>query len=248
MIDLLIEVRGTNTWVTATRDDQENGDSEEDAAVLQYLDEKGESHELNLWLPQHGSVPVEIQGRIAGAVLIQGNHRTAGKVVAGGAACLAGDTLIRLGDGSSVLRVSQLRKGDRVLGGGTVVCVVSSFVYNAPVCKVSDCVLTPYHPVQRQQDQDWEFPCEVKDAGPTLLTGRMFNLVLDCGHTLTTNEGLRVVTLGHGIQNDPVASHPFFGTERVVRDLERIKGWEQGNVLVWQVLRCGESGMVCGFR
>ena len=42
--------------------------------------------------------------------------------------------------------------------------------------------------------------------------------------------GVEVATLAHGISDDPVASHEFFGTEAVVYTLSRIDtdGWNNG--------------------
>jgi hypothetical protein len=36
------------------------------------------------------------------------------------------------------------------------------------------------------------------------------------------------VTLGHGIVNDSIARHDFFGTEKVINSLKSCKNWSTG--------------------
>jgi hypothetical protein len=61
------------------------------------------------------------------------------------------------------------------------------------------------------------------------------------------------ITLGHGILNDSVASHAFYGTERVfqaLRDIDK-KGFDDcGHVILQEgcVLKDPETGLACGFR
>jgi len=45
-----------------------------------------------------------------------------------------------------------------------------------------------------------------------------------------------------------VIEHPFFGTERVLLDLQRMDGWDEGDVTVCGVTREGRTGQVTGFR
>merc|ERR1712159_92225 len=42
--------------------------------------------------------------------------------------------------------------------------------------------------------------------------------------------GTSVIGLGHGIRNDSVASHPFFGTARVIDALQECPGFSEGRV------------------
>ena len=42
--------------------------------------------------------------------------------------------------------------------------------------------------------------------------------------------GTAVIGLGHGITDDSVASHPFYGTERVVDALKDCYGFSEGRV------------------
>ena len=40
------------------------------------------------------------------------------------------------------------------------------------------------------------------------------------------------MSLGHGMTDNAVVSHPYLGTNRVVDDLSRLPGWDSGMVLL----------------
>jgi hypothetical protein len=42
-------------------------------------------------------------------------------------------------------------------------------------------------------------------------------------------DGIPIITLGHGIQNHPVLTHPFFGTQKVIARLEEVAAWCAAN-------------------
>ena len=56
-------------------------------------------------------------------------------------------------------------------------------------------------------------------------------------------EGFECITLGHGIQDDKVASHKFWGTDKVIDCLKSKKGWDTGEVIITESVR-NENGEV----
>lgn len=60
----------------------------------------------------------------------------------------------------------------------------------------------------------------------------VYNFVLSQGHTVEIN-GTVCATLGHGFKGQNI-EHPYFGSQMVVDDLMRDKGWKQGLVKVDQ--------------
>ncbi|KAI8921744.1 hint-domain-containing protein, partial [Entophlyctis helioformis] len=165
-------------------------------------------------------------------------------------ACFAGNTLVLLANGSQRC-ISDLARGD-------VVATNASLSSTARVCclvktpcssGMADLVtldgglrITPYHPVQ--QSGKWAFPCSIAEPA-SVPCYAVYNLVLDSNHTIIAN-GHATVTLGHGVANDPVASHPYFGTRAVVDDLECMRGWSSGTVVLAGVWRDDLTGLVCG--
>ena len=49
------------------------------------------------------------------------------------------------------------------------------------------------------------------------------------------------ITLGHGIQKDPVASHPFYGTDKVCLCMKTLDGWQDGHVEIQGVYRDSDN-------
>jgi hypothetical protein len=136
---------------------------------------------------------------------------------------------------SATKSVSDLRRGDVVATGGascaTVVCVVKTLCDGGMTDLVEldgGLALTPYHPVNI--NGKWTFPKDV--ASPSLVRcDAVYSFLLDNVHTIEIN-GLTCICLGHGIEGDPVVSHPYFGTNQVVDDLKKFqRGWDKGLVV-----------------
>ena len=148
------------------------------------------------------------------------------------AGCLARGN-VRLADGRYV-PVSSVAPGDVLqLGSKTVKvrCVVTTECDNGveELVELEGGVLvTPWHPIRKKGSTKWEFPANLGTA-KLYSCNLVYNFVLDgdCAVPLGPYEA---ITLGHGISNDPVAKHAFFGTNKVVQDLQSMYGWNQGRV------------------
>ena len=168
--------------------------------------------------------------------------------------------------------------GDGDEGGkvGRVICVVKREIEEGSVvemCELRDGVLiTPWHPVnvkggrgREGRKGEWCFPNEVKKS-EMIKCKAVYNVCLDRGHVILLvgkedeggnesgdgkerREEIEAVTLGHGFKGD-VREHGFWGSEAVIRDLEKCKGWEEGRVvLTEQSMRRDENtGLVCGIN
>jgi hypothetical protein len=84
----------------------------------------------------------------------------------------------------------------------------------------SGLILTPNHPIK--VNRKWVRPYEIKNP-QLFVCEEVYNVVLDSQHTMVVN-GVECVTLGHEIKEEGI-DHPYFGTHKVLRDLERIKGF-----------------------
>jgi len=62
--------------------------------------------------------------------------------------------------------------------------------------------------------------------------------------------GIECITLGHGIKNDPVASHSYFGSEQILKDLEKnsIDGVVTLRVKNSYLIKDSATGLVCGLN
>jgi hypothetical protein len=147
------------------------------------------------------------------------------------AGCFAPTTLIRCADGSSKM-INELRRGDSVwspTGPATVVALVICGSSNRaqPMSMLKGLTITPWHPVRRNSasNSPWIFPADIAGYSDRLMP-TVYNLVLDSGHIVLA-DGWQALTLGHGF-TEPVAEHAYFGSQRVVEDLKKQPGWEEG--------------------
>ena len=99
--------------------------------------------------------------------------------------------------------------------------------------------LTPWHPYL--DTSTWRFPVHSWDCDDVSQI-MVYNLVLDSDHIVIVGS-YPYVTLGHGLTGE-VVGHEFFGTHRVIHNLQKLPGWDKGRVHVNQVIR---KGSVIGF-
>jgi len=140
------------------------------------------------------------------------------------------------------IAISELRKGDLVMTEGGTFAGVQCLVETASdkpldLVQIGDLLVTPYHPVKTSQG--WKFPIDCSEG--ILVTNKVnaysvYNLILEDG--MRSNpvimNGVPSITLGHGIMDDPVLFHKYFGSERVVKDIMKI---ESVSVLGHVILR-----------
>merc|ERR1719506_2406054 len=184
--------------------------------------------------------------------------------------CFHGDCLVRMADGSRK-KISAVVKGDRVArpaalsadgrarkGGeaeddaAVVVCVVRTECKDGEEDMVSlqggALVLTPWHPVLDAASGRWAFPDALAQQGRVPCSS-VFNLVLASGHVIDVG-GAACVTLAHGIVDDEVARHDYFGTAAVLADLRGMgRGFDDG-LLVFRhgCIARAPDGRVVGYQ
>lgn len=190
------------------------------------------------------------------------------------AGCFHGMCEVTMSNGITK-RVQDVLPGDEVRCSndplskcsGTIECVVktvSSSGFMDLVTIEGGLLLTPYHPMRL--NDAWTFPIDVAnsqriscDAVYTFLLSRE----VDCdGESVEVNgslgcsgrptsvviNGIECITFAHGIENDTVASHEFFGTEAITESLRKQVGWDNGYVVIKQgsFVRDDVTGLICG--
>lgn len=160
--------------------------------------------------------------------------------------CFLGECMVSLADGKKK-KVEDCVKGDILDNGSVIRCVVKRSVKKeVKMVKFPlGLTITPWHPVRATTGMPWLFPClwlnrvqwmyvdsfydfvlEAQSRSSTSVEGR----VLEGEKQWATIDGLQVITLGHGVKDDPVAWHEYYGTQKVIEDLKQEKGWEEGFV------------------
>ena len=142
--------------------------------------------------------------------------------------CFGGNSLVHMQNGYKL--VSQVRKGDTLHNGARVVCVVKTIVTKGqkPMVNINGLAITNWHPILI--NNEWVFP--VEHFGSQLVDiGMVYNFVLDKHHIITINN-IKCCTLGHGFMDNNVISHPYYGTNKIIEDLCKMIGWNEGEIII----------------
>jgi len=145
--------------------------------------------------------------------------------------------------------LATLKKGDKILAPGGIATVRWILKTMCPrgtanLVQIGKLYATPWHPVKPHHL--WIFPRSLGEAVHTPCEA-VYSLLLDKPSCYI--EGVECIGLAHGIKNDDVASHAFFGTEKVERMLEILSEDDSGLVVLPgpEAVQRGSDGLVCGF-
>ena len=59
----------------------------------------------------------------------------------------------------------------------------------------------------------------------------IYNYILDRSHILIAVHNILCVTFGHGLIDNEVVKHEYYGTEKVINDLIKMKGFGEGIII-----------------
>lgn len=164
--------------------------------------------------------------------------------------CYAPECMTILEDGSKI-SVGDLKKGMVVKtsqGLAEIRLVIISKIKNHEtlMCNFTNGLkITPYHPII--YNGKWTYPCKV--IQPVLTrTPVVISVVLNKHHILTVND-IETITMGHDL-TEPVVSHPFFGSSKVLEELSKHPTFESGEVILPEesIKRDINTNMVIGFN
>lgn len=152
--------------------------------------------------------------------------------------CFTGDTFIKLHSGM-YRRISQINKNDLLyrldkngkkdIDGVKIKCIVK-IKYNDKICILNKTIgITPWHPIRYKSN--WVFPNTINHE-----TGNaefVYNFVLEDHHIvyLSTND-VESCTFGHGFTDNNVIKHDYFGSQKVINDLQGLENYWEGSCVV----------------
>ena len=181
--------------------------------------------------------------------------------------CISGECLVRIssGDNTCDIRVDSLRIGSKVKlfypenQDGIVTHISRTLLHpkSELVEFSSGLLLTSWHPVF--MDTEWRYPKEClkngnfKSSGPSSNYSSRYvysiSIVLETNPCQTSYgifvNSIPVITLGHGVINDKVLSHPYYGTCKVLDDLDRVEAWRAAKKIPFEEFALGESPWFC---
>ena len=79
----------------------------------------------------------------------------------------------------------------------------------------------------------WDFPWN-NGASARVEDTMVFNFVFETRPLGVYVGAFLYAALGHGIKNDEIVSHEYFGGDQVIRDLERQAGFASGNLAFYE--------------
>ncbi len=133
--------------------------------------------------------------------------------------CFDGESLITLYNNSKK-KVKNIEIGDRVKtidGEAFVSFIVKTDIQNVQLCEVNGMLITPYHPVI--YEGEWKFPIDITTPVDNNCN-TIYSLAVSSGHVVFIND-TPVVTFGHNFSNK-VVRHEYFGSNRIIEDLQKI--------------------------
>jgi Mg-chelatase subunit ChlD len=167
--------------------------------------------------------------------------------------CFHGDCLVKMYDGT-VKKVSNIRKGDKVLTNNssqnyydTVETVLRTVFENGRTVLVElegGWLGTEWHPVKELVNNVWKFPCQI-NQGIERSCQAVYSFLLENRNTIFINN-IESATFAHGLTDNSVISHPYFGCEEVVNNLMEHNGWSTGYITITPdcIQRDMETGLV----
>lgn len=148
-----------------------------------------------------------------------------------GGGCFGKDSYvetIRFGK-NMLLQIKDIVKGDIIRsehGVTRVVCVIEQ--KNVEVISFNNGLeITPTHPFKLNQDSKYVHPITFSNIG-VLKRTTVFNLVVENRESILVNNVI-CVTLGHNFK-DNITRHDFYGTDKVVNSLKKMRGWNYGYI------------------
>ena len=130
-------------------------------------------------------------------------------------------TLKRLKDIKKFDIIKSIDENNKIVGA-KVLCVVETIIESGTrdYVNINDVLITPWHPIKiglHGKEETWCFPGELFSTYK-FPSSSMITLVLENHHVMFIN-GLKCITLGHNFTNHSKLIHPYYGTNKVIENL-----------------------------
>ena len=117
--------------------------------------------------------------------------------------------------------IKSIDKNNKIVGA-KVLCVLETIIESGyrDYVNVNGVLITPWHPIKfglHGKEETWCFPGELFSTFK-FPSSSMITLVLENHHVMFIN-GLKCITLGHNFTNHSKLIHPYYGTNKVLENL-----------------------------
>ncbi len=146
--------------------------------------------------------------------------------------CFDGECIVHL-QGGRYKKVMDIVKGDVLDNGSIIKCVVRSEIgrITKMIRFASGLLITPWHPIRTTGNTcnaEWVFPCYAHTKLELIHMEYFYDFVVEGAKQYVTINNWEVACLGHGMTDNEVISHPYYGTEAVLDVLSLKDGWNEG--------------------
>jgi len=165
--------------------------------------------------------------------------------------CFHGNCVVRMADGK-LKKVSMIKKGDTIATSsgnvGTIRCVVKTIIPKGKLPMVgfnSGLLVTEWHPIRI--NGIWCFPKTVSET-ELVKCGAIYSFLLENDdEPIMLINNIECITLAHKLDGD-IVSHQYYGTQKIVEDLKKKEGWDEGMVILENQIfqRDSDTNMVIG--
>jgi uncharacterized protein YegL len=132
--------------------------------------------------------------------------------------------------------IKSIDENNKIVGA-KVLCVVETLIESGTrdYVSVNGVLITPWHPIKiglHGKTETWCFPGELFSTFK-FPSSSMITLVLENHHVMFIN-GLKCITLGHNFTNHSKLIHPYYGTNKVIENLNYYfpEDYAQGKITV----------------
>lgn len=151
--------------------------------------------------------------------------------------CFTRGNQVHMADGS-YKNVEDIVKGDIVKTYGSsqaskIVCKTKSICENGMenIVNLSNLKITPHHPILYIGDGQftWKYPIDLGQANK-IPCQEIYSFVVENRGCMLI-ENVICASLGHNLKGD-VIEHEYYGSDKVIKDLMKLPGWNSGEVII----------------
>ena len=147
-----------------------------------------------------------------------------------------------------LIKISELKIGDKIQTGhnefDTISHILKTNIDNGTnLIKRNDLSITPYHPIFF--NDKWIFPINHPNANINSdISHIVYSIALKSSDFMFIDR-IKVIGLGHNINDNNVTKHPYFGSNNVIKDLNNINPNGYIEINSNQIIRDKDSGLIC---
>ena len=147
--------------------------------------------------------------------------------------CWGGDGLVKMANRSSPKQIRDIKVGDVISTRGNKTDIVDYIIVttgNITGIKMvrDNLIMTRFHPVRPGNSSNFVYPFNVPHE--EVVVNAVYNFILRNRSHLYVNN-VEAPTLGDGDRDSPILTHEYWGTGRIVSDIEKISKFTKSNVI-----------------